>query len=484
MLAQRLFNAGLKISKRVQLSPAFCKSMVVGGMGSLTCLDDGGFMKRYMHSTLPDQTGKGKKADIEREPITHLIANIKGIIKAKGPMPIADYMKLALTSPIDGYYTRGNVIGREGDFITSPEISQMFGEMMGIWYIMQWQAAGCPQRVSFIELGPGKGTMMSDMLRISKRFPKFHQAISEVHLVEASPELRNIQAHKLGCEVDESVGQSSTSIKSNSKLYDFPVLWHHSIYQVDIASDTMPLVMAHEFFDALPIYRFAKMDKGWREIMVDIDDTQPPETPYHFRFVKSRTETTNTAVVINNPGFSDKYSVGDIIEVSPESSSNMHNIAKIISKHGGVGLVIDYGQDWTQGDTFRGIKCHKFANPLSSPGSMDLTADVDFSYLRRSVKKDHVHCYGPVEQGSFLHSMGIQSRLTQLIQSTNNRTTQENLVAAYKRLTDPNSMGRIYKVMAILSNQLRTDKPPVAFEEISREGITKHTATAPHGSKH
>ncbi|KAJ1809853.1 hypothetical protein LPJ75_004307 [Coemansia sp. RSA 2598] len=140
-----------------------------------------------------------------------------------------------------------------------------------------------------------------------------------------------------------------------------------------------------------------------------------------------------------------------------------------------MGLIVDYGQDWTQGDTFRGIKSHKFANPLSSPGSMDLTADVDFSYLRFAAK-DRAACFGPVEQGFFLHSMGIQARLQQLLNTTADAGMQKNLVDCYKRLTDPHSMGRIYKVLAVLpkdSSMVPIPFAPPATEELNKPKVEK-----------
>ncbi|KAJ2578577.1 hypothetical protein GGH95_003395 [Coemansia sp. RSA 1836] len=242
--------------------------------------------------------------------------------------------------------------------------------------------------------------------------------------------------------------------------------------------------MAHEFFDALPIYKFEKGENGkWSEILVDVADSSATpaqaagpahlrgslqssvdenSSACHFKFVRARGVTSNAAMVLRDQRFDSLFDKGDRVEVSPESARVMIQLADWISANSGMGLVIDYGADWTQGDTFRGIKEHRFANPLSSPGSMDLTADVDFSYLRFAAN-GRAKCYGPIEQGSFLHSMGIQARLQQLLQLTGDSKMQKDLVDCYKRLTDVHSMGRVYKVLAVLPSS--SAGAPVPFAE-------------------
>ncbi|PIA14050.1 DUF185-domain-containing protein, partial [Coemansia reversa NRRL 1564] len=363
-----------------------------------------------------------------------------------GPISVAKYMQLALTSPVGGYYTKGQVLGRKGDFVTSPEISQMFGEIIAVWFVLHWEMMGRPAKTDFVELGPGHGTLMDDILRASRRFPGFFASIQNVHLVERSPELRRMQHKKLGCD-----SQHTQMIKDHDNI-DIPtqsrstlrggltVNWYDLVEQIDSNTDNVPLVIAHEFFDALPIYKFERGNDGlWHEILVDIADSD-------------RKDIAASAAAnqqdLKQPLFATLFDKGDQVEVSPESARIMAQISKWISAKRGMGLVIDYGQDWTQGDTFRGIKEHKFARPLSFPGSMDLTADVDFRYLRAAAG-EQVKCHGPIEQGTFLHLMGIQARLQQLLQSTNDTKLQKNLVDCYKRLTDPHSMGRIYKVLSV-----------------------------------
>ncbi|KAJ2813976.1 hypothetical protein H4S07_000270 [Coemansia furcata] len=439
-----------------------------------------------------------------KEELTPLAKHIRDTVLATGPISIAQYMQLALTSPIGGYYTRGQVFGREGDFVTSPEISQMFGEVMAVWYVMHWEMMGRPAKTVFVELGPGRGTLMDDIMRASKRFQSFYASIRSIHFVEKSPELRKLQHDKLGCDwnVTATVGDKNdtgkTPLSSASQRHGgVEVGWHDVLEQVSVDGDCVPLVMAHEFFDALPIYKFEKGANGqWSEILVDVADSNAapvlPASPAqlrgslqsagddsnasHFKFVRARGVTSNAAMVLRDQRFDSLFDKGDRVEVSPESARVMIQLADWISTNNGMGLIIDYGADWTQGDTFRGIKNHRFANPLTSPGSMDLTADVDFSYLRFAAN-GRAKCYGPIEQGSFLHSMGIQARLQQLLQSTNDSKVQKDLVDCYKRLTDVHSMGRVYKVLAVLPNS--SSGSPVPFAQPTAESSSKPEAASP-----
>ncbi|KAJ2547541.1 hypothetical protein EV175_005181 [Coemansia sp. RSA 1933] len=421
-------------------------------------------------------THKEKKEEL----VGPLGKHIRDMILATGPIPVAKYMQLALTSPIGGYYTRGQVFGREGDFVTSPEISQMFGEVVAVWYVLHWEALGRPAKTAFVELGPGRGTLMSDMLRAAKRFPAFFASIQCVRLVERSPELRKMQHERLGCDPGatsfiEDKNGSDTPADSTSRTYNgIPVKWHDLLEEIDMESDHAPMVMAHEFFDALPVYKFEKSNgTQWSEILVDVADSSTQlsgAAAEGFKFVKARNVTANAAMLLRDAGFGARFSKGDRIEVAPESARMMALVADWITARGGMGLAIDYGQDWTQGDTFRGIKAHRFAHPLSAPGSMDLTADVDFSYLRHAAA-GKAKCHGPIEQGSFLHAMGIQARLQQLLQLTGDQTVQKNLVDCYKRLTDPYSMGRIYKVLAVLPNSIT--KVPIPFAQPSKDEMNK-----------
>ncbi|KAJ1831573.1 hypothetical protein LPJ63_004197 [Coemansia sp. RSA 2711] len=432
-----------------------------------------------------------------KEELTPLAKHIHDIIKATGPISVAKYMQLALTSPVGGYYTKGQVFGRTGDFVTSPEISQMFGEIMAVWFVLHWEMLGRPTQTALVELGPGRGTLMDDMLRAAKRFPQFSASIKGVHLVERSPELRKLQHDKLDCSWEqtslvEDKHDSSTPKRSVSRSRgQLEVSWYDVLEEISVDSNCVPLVIAHEFFDALPIYKFEKgSDNLWHEILVDVadSDNEPagaggtpkfassPQSSVadtsacHFKFVRTRNVSANAALLLRDKRFDAQFDKGDRVEVSPESARIMAQLAEWISTHQGMGLIVDYGQDWTQGDTFRGIKSHKFANPLSLPGSMDLTADVDFSYLRFAAR-GLAACHGPVEQGTFLHAMGIQARLQQLLQSTQDKKVQKSLVDCYKRLTDPHSMGRVYKVMAVLPES--ATGIPIPFTPPTKEELNK-----------
>ncbi|OLY85094.1 NADH dehydrogenase [ubiquinone] complex I, assembly factor 7 [Smittium mucronatum] len=380
-------------------------------------------------------------------------------------MTISEFTNIALTSPIYGYYNRTSVFGPEGDFVTSPEISQMFGE-------------------SF------------------KRFPKFQKSIRCVHLVETSAELRSVQAKKLLCEeieYNQNLIQDQKSLNSSvSKFGNIQIKWHNVLDDVELTHRSSVMVMAHEFFDALPIHRFELSQNGWTEILIDIDTpenriqstpsgieyTTPSiqnsavssfsgnnfKSPFpeesldkiKFKFVRTKKSTFNSAAFLANEKYSKLFEVGDSIEISPESAIIVQKLATMINDTNGAGLVVDYGQNYTQGSTFRGVSKHKFVDPLANPGEIDLTADVDFSYLIDNIKPI-ANAFGPVEQGFFLHEMGIQDRLMQLLNMASTVKTQEELVSTYKRLTDPNSMGRIYKFLAIVPKSVET--APVAMEQ-------------------
>ncbi|KAJ2517164.1 hypothetical protein GGI11_003237 [Coemansia sp. RSA 2049] len=452
-------------------------------------------IRPHAQGTLSSRYYGSSTSDGPKEPPSSVSSNsaalckhIRDIIVATGPMTLAKYMQLSLTSPVGGYYTRGQAIGGDGDFVTSPEISQMFGEIMAVWYVMHWQMLGSPADTVFVELGPGRGTLVDDVLRVARRFPRFFASIRAVHLVERSPELRRIQRDRL-CGPTEtgagagSVGAADAPVEAVSRHAGIPVRWHDLLEEIDMAAAPAPMVMAHEFFDALPIHRFEKRHDGhWSEILVDVapknSNNNSSSTALAgsasstaFRFVKSRSVTASAAMLLRDSAYASRFSRGDHIEVCPEAARIMAQLAAWITSRRGMALVVDYGQDWTQGDTFRGVRAHSFANPLDAPGSMDLTADVDFSYLRHAAK-DTARCFGPIEQGAFLHAMGIQSRLDQLLRAVgDDKPLQTDLVDRYKRLTDPYSMGRIYKAMAVFPAGV--DDTPIPFAPPSKDSLNR-----------
>ncbi|NXS71717.1 NDUF7 methyltransferase, partial [Pandion haliaetus] len=240
-----------------------------------------------------------------------------------------------------GYYTRRGGIGESGDFVTSPEISQVFGELIGIWYISEWIAMGKPEAFQLVELGPGRGTLTDDILRVFNQLASLLSKCDvSVHLVEVSPKLSEIQALMLtGGKVQSNPKDKSVYMKGVSKT-GIPIFWYRDIQDVPPGYS---FYLAHEFFDALPIHKFQRTEKGWREVLVDID----PEVPDQLRFVLSPSSTPATE------NFIQPEETRDHVEVCPEAGVIIQRLAGRIEKDGGAALVADYGHDGTKTDTFR-----------------------------------------------------------------------------------------------------------------------------------
>lgn len=341
---------------------------------------------------------------------------IRKQIAATGPMPVSRYMQICLTHPEYGYYLKRDPLGRDGDFITAPEISQMFGELVGLWAASVWNAMGMPQEVKFIELGPGRGTMMADALRAVRILPAFHEAIS-VHLVEASPTLRD---------------------KQRDKLADVAhVEWYDSI---DDVPEGPAIILANEFFDALPIHQAIKQDDGWHERVIEIDDDI---LAYGIaRDPMPRFEVLLPPVVRAAPS-------GAIFEWRPDNQ--IITIARRLRDQGGAALIIDYGHLRSDaGDTFQAIARHNYTNPLKNAGLADLTAHVDFQALARAAEDVGARAHGPVEQGAFLNRLGIETRAQALTKNASEDSAKA-IAAALKRLTGPSpeGMGSLFKVLGV-----------------------------------
>ncbi|KAF9352341.1 NADH dehydrogenase [ubiquinone] complex I, assembly factor 7 [Mortierella sp. NVP85] len=372
-------------------------------------------------------------------------------------MSVAHFMRQVLVNPLSGYYMKGDVFGSQGDFITSPEISQMFGELLGIWFLVQWTNIGKPSRIQLAELGPGRGTLMMDMLRAASRFKEFRNAITGVHLIEASPGLRRVQRQTLcGIPISEEQigGGSPEGITAAVRSDGLQILWHDVF--ADLPAECS-MIVAHEFFDALPIYKFEKTADGWRELVVDLEEEE--SSPYHLRFVLAPGPTQASKAIAEHPAY-DHFQPGDRIEVSPDSFRVMLEMAQHINKNSGSALIVDYGKDHIQGDTLRGIHKHKFTHVLTQPGNVDLSADVDFQYLKQAAE-GLVDCHGSVTQAHLLHSLGIGARLNMLLAKAAAHR-RETLISSYHRLVDPKEMGNVYRVMAITPCGSPT---PIAFEQ-------------------
>jgi NADH dehydrogenase [ubiquinone] 1 alpha subcomplex assembly factor 7 len=340
-------------------------------------------------------------------------------------MPVARYMELCLTHPHHGYYIDRDPLGREGDFITAPEVSQMFGELLGLWAAATWRAVGTPPSVRLIELGPGRGTMMADMLRAIRVAPTFFQALT-IHLVEINETLRDKQR------------QALAPIKAN-------VHWHDSI---DDVPDGPALVFANEYFDALPINQAVKLPDGWHERVIDVNDRD------QLIFKSGRDPLPRFDLLLTD--LVRAAPVGSIFEW--RSPHEVMKLARRLRQFGGAALIIDYGHTRSDaGDTFQAIARHSFADPLKSPGQSDLTAHVDFQALALSADDAGARVHGPIEQGEFLKRLGIETRAATLV-SKGNTQVAADVATALRRLvgTGRGGMGALFKVLGVSHPSLQT----------------------------
>ncbi len=322
--------------------------------------------------------------------------------------------------------------GRTGDFITAPEISQMFGELIGLWCAEVWRLMGGPAPFNFVELGPGRGTLMQDALRAARVLPDFGEAAS-IHLVETSPVLRDMQAVTLG---------------------DHNPAWHDELARVP---DGPLIVIANEFFDALPVHQFIRTEDGWRENVVTVDGDR-------LVLAASPSATSATALLAAR----DAAAAGDIAEVCPSAISITTDLAERIAKHGGATLAIDYGYAEPSGSaTLQAVQRHERHDFLSDPGTADLTAHVNFMDLRAAANA-HTTVYGPVTQGNFLRSLGIEMRAEQLMQRAT-ADQRKTIESACRRLIDPAEMGTLFKALAFCHPDM---PPPPAFESAAKFAAT------------
>jgi len=346
-----------------------------------------------------------------------LQSELKKLIKASGPMPVWRYMELCLTHPNFGYYVSRDPLGREGDFITAPEVSQMFGELLGLWAASVWKAIGSPQLLRLIELGPGRGTMMADALRALRVLPPLYQSLS-VHLVEINPVLREKQ-------------KSTLSGVRN-------IAWHDSI---DDVPDGPTVIFANEYFDVLPVHQVVRRENGWHERVVELDSHGKLE------FGVSTDPIPRFEVLL--PPLVRAAPIGAVFEWRPDAE--IMKIASRVRDQDGAALIIDYGHLRSDaGDTFQAIARHSFADPLKNPGQADVTAHVDFQSLVRATEDIGARVHGPVPQGDFLKRLGIETRAVTLMAKASHEVS-EDISEALKRLigTGRGGMGSMFKVMAV-----------------------------------
>lgn len=353
-------------------------------------------------------------------------------IAAAGPITLADYMAECLLHPEHGYYTCAAPFGAGGDFITAPEISQMFGELIGLCLAQAWMDQGRPAGAALVELGPGRGTLMADALRATRGVAGFHAAV-QVHLVEASPQLRAVQRAALG---------------------GHPARWHDA---VDSLPDAPTYLIANEFFDALPIRQFQRATAAWHERMVGARDgalrwgLSPPLRPAALE-----------------PRLADT-APGDIVELCPGAAPVMAAIARRIAARGGAAVIVDYGAGPSLGDTFQALRHHQPVDPFAEPGRADLTAHVDFVALQRVAVGTRV---GRVAQGAFLERLGITARARALARGLSGAALESH-VAAHRRLTHPDEMGSVFQVMLIAP----PGTPPLPGDDDAAPARMQGTAT-------
>ncbi|XP_051954585.1 protein arginine methyltransferase NDUFAF7, mitochondrial [Xyrauchen texanus] len=368
-----------------------------------------------------------------------MLKHLTSKITATGPISVAEYMREALTNPVSGYYVKNDMLGVDGDFITSPEISQIFGELLGVWCVSEWMAAGKSSELQLVELGPGRGSLTSDILRVFSQLKAVLGKVDlSVHLVEISPKLSQVQADCLTADQTQVFdGDDVPVYRSGTTNTGLPVYWYR---QIDDVPRGFSVFIAHEFIDALPIHKFQRTEKGWREVMVDIDSEQPDK----LRFVLSRGPTLASSTLIQD-GEKRHH-----VEVCPDGGVIVQKLSNRITEDGGAALIADYGHDGTKTDTFRGFKGHQLHNVLEAPGTADLTADVDFSYLRK-MTEGHVTCLGPITQQSFLKNMGIDTRLQILLRSCPDSSSRAQLMHGYDILMNPEKMGHRFHFFSVLS---------------------------------
>ena len=353
--------------------------------------------------------------------MTPLEQILKSQIAAQGPMSVAEYMSTCLLHPEHGYYSTRDPFGAGGDFITAPEISQMFGELIGLTLAQVWMDQGQPAKIALAELGPGRGTLMADILRTAKAVPSFAQAC-EIHLIEASPKLREVQAATLSAHTP---------------------IWHDHVDQ--LPSDLPLYAIANEFFDALPIRQMVRDGERWRERQIGLENDALAfglSAPAPLTTLDHRLSDTKD---------------GDLVEICAPAPLIMRALAERIETNGGTALVFDYG-DWRSlGDTLQAVHAHEKVYSLLKPGQSDLTSHVDFEALITNMPCTHSRL---TPQGVFLERLGITDRAQALAKSLGG-TALERHIAAHRRLAHPDEMGTIFKTLALFPKGAH---PPPGYE--------------------
>ena len=349
--------------------------------------------------------------------MTPLAEKLKAQIRATGPITVADFMSACLADPEHGYYMRREPFGRAGDFITAPEISQIFGELIGLWTVGVWEMLGSPDPFVLVELGPGRGTLMADILRTGRVKPSFLQA-TNVHLIEMSPRLREVQQATLAAS-------------------GHPIQWHARIDDIPHAPTVF---VANEFFDAMPVRQFQWKAGTWAERVIGLDEQD------ELAFGLSPIAQRPSEIALPD---------GAVVEASPTGKAVMTLIGERLARDGGAALAIDYGSDKPGvGDTLQAVREHKYESPFAAPGEADVTCHVDFPTLARTAAEAGLEPRPVIGQGEFLVRLGLVERANVLGRDKDVKTRNQ-IASAIERLAGPKAMGTLFKVLAVSSPGLK-----------------------------
>jgi NADH dehydrogenase [ubiquinone] 1 alpha subcomplex assembly factor 7 len=356
-----------------------------------------------------------------------LLQYFRALIEREGPISIGRYMADALGHPEHGYYRTRDPLGAAGDFTTAPEVSQMFGELIGLWCAVTWRQMGRPEPIALVELGPGRGTLMADALRAAASVPDF-AAACRVHLVETSAPL---------------------VARQRDSLAGYAPVWHDSLAAVPRG----PMIwLANEFFDALPIRQYACTAVGWCERLIGLDAKSGG-----LQFVLSATKVAAETIPASFRG----APVGSLVELSTERARIAATLGARLVADAGAALVIDYGHAHSApGETLQAVRRHRPHPVLEEPGAADLTAHVDFEALAAAAVEVGAAVYGPIEQGRFLIALGVEARAAAL-QRRASADQAAAIESGLRRLVEPGQMGRLFKAFALSHPDL---PPPAGFE--------------------
>ena len=355
-----------------------------------------------------------------------LASHLAATIRHSGPISVAHYMSEALANQTHGYYTTRDPFGLEGDFITAPEVSQMFGELLGLWCADVWEQMGSPEKVNLVELGPGRGTLMADAWRALGAQPGLHEA-AHIHLVDVSPTLQELQRNALA------------GILPGSGPH-----WHKEFVEIP---DGPILLIANELLDALPIHQYQRMTTGWHERLVDIapgSDT--------FRLVLA-VEPVESADII--PDVYAGTPIGAVIERCPAAEALVSQVTERCQLFSGAALFVDYGYtESAPHETLQGVRRHAGHPVFEAPGTADLCAHVDFARLKTVADQAGGIVWGPIGQGDLLRALGIDARAARLKLEASAQQRGE-IDEAVERLAGSAKMGALFKAMAVCDQRLK-----------------------------